>query len=70
MVGGEDEDAGGEDAGNENDGDENDGDENDAGGDEVHRPPLHHGDKDAARVPAGGPTRNAGGGGERGVSLV
>jgi hypothetical protein len=45
MLGGEDEDAG-EDAGDEN--------ENDAGGDEVHRLPLHDGDKDAARVPDGG----------------
>ena len=60
MLGGEDEDAG----------DDHDGDENDAGGDEVHRPPLHDGDKDAAHVSAGVPTGNAGGGGGRGVRLV
>jgi hypothetical protein len=52
MLGGEDEDAG----------DDHDGDENDAGGDEVHRLPLHDGDKNAARVSAGAPTGNAGGG--------
>ena len=60
MVGGEDEYAG----------DNHDGDENDTGSNEVHHLPLHHGDKDAARVPAGDPTGNAGGGGERVVSLV
>ena len=60
MLGGEDEDAG----------DDHDGDENDAGGDEVHRLPLHDGDQDAARVSAGAPAGNAGGGGGRGVRLV
>ena len=50
--------------------DDHDGDENDAGGDEVHRLPLHDGDKDAARVSAGVPTSNDGGGGGRGVRLV
>ena len=55
MLGGKDEDAG----------NEHDGDENNAGGDEVHRLPLHDGHKDAARVPAGGLAMLAGEG--RGV---
>ena len=37
---------------------------------EVHRFPLHDGDQDAARVSAGAPAGNAGGGGGRGVRLV
>ena len=37
---------------------------------EVHRLPLHDGDQDAARVSAGAPAGNAGGGGGRGVRLV